>query len=133
MKKLPILDTNLIIRFLTNDSALQSGKVRDLLSNSSKGDVEIPDIVLAEIIYVLLSVYKLAKEDVVEKVSLLIELDSISCNKKLIRKALDLFNTFHISYIDAYLGALVVTRKNTKLYTFDRKLVKVLGKSAVEP
>ena len=133
MKKLPILDTNLIIRFLTSDSVVQAGKVRDLLSNTSKGSLEIPDVVLAEIVYVLLSVYKLTKEDVVEKISLLIELDSISCNKQLIRKALDLFNNFDISYIDAYLGALVTTEKNTKLYTFDRKLLKVLRNSAVEP
>ncbi len=133
MKKLPILDTNLIIRFLTGDSVVQADRVRDLLRDSLKDSVEIPDVVFVEIIYVLLSVYKLAKEDIVENVSLLIELDSVSCNKKLIRKALDLFNNFQISYIDAYLGALVLTEKNTKLYTFDRKLSKVLGNSAVEP
>jgi predicted nucleic-acid-binding protein len=133
MKRLPILDTNLIIRFLTGDSVVQARKVRDLLKNSSKGSLEISDVVLAEIVYVLTSVYGLSRADIVEKISLLIELDSIACNKRLLRKTLDLFNSFPISFIDAYLSALVLTEKNTRLYTFDRKLLKILSKGALEP
>jgi len=133
MKKLPILDTNLVVRFLTRDSVEQAGKVRKLLGNSSKASLELSDLILAEIIYVLLSVYKLSKEDVVDKVSLLVELKSIKCNKKLIRKALDLYKNNAISFVDAYLGATVLVGRNKALYTFDRKLLKILGGCAVEP
>ena len=133
MKKLPTLDTNLIVRFLTQDSVEQASRVRRLLGDSPKNSLEISDLVLAEIIYVLLSVYELSKEDVVEKISLLIELESIKCNKNLIRKSLDLFKSNSISFVDAYLGAAVLSGKSDVLFTFDKRLLKVLNANAVEP
>ena len=68
-----------------------------------------------------------------EKISLLIELESIRCNKNLIRKSLDLFKSNSISFVDAYLGAAVLSGKNDILYTFDKRLLKVLNANAVEP
>ncbi|MBI2620936.1 PIN domain-containing protein [candidate division WWE3 bacterium] len=132
MKKLPVLDANIIIRFLTGDSPGQANKVEKLLSSSPKNSFSLPDLVVVEISYVLLSLYKLSKEDVIEKLEMLIAVESIKCNKALIRRSLDIFKDNSISFVDAYLCAEVLI-KNNLLYTFDKRLTKVLRDKATEP
>ncbi|OGH44162.1 MAG: hypothetical protein A3H50_00500 [Candidatus Levybacteria bacterium RIFCSPLOWO2_02_FULL_37_10] len=131
MKKLPVLDTNIIIRFLTGDSLGQADKVEKLLNSSPKNSLSLPDIVVVEIAYVLLSLYKLSKEDVIEKLETLVEVKSVKCNIDLIKRSLDIFKDNNISFVDAYLCAEILG-KNNILYTFDKRLIKVLGSEAIE-
>lgn len=124
-KNNPLLDTNLIIRFLTGDDRLQADKVEKLLMSKEISTLEIPDLVFAEIIYVLLSVYGLSKRDVAEKMCLLTEFKKIKCNKKTLKTALEIFKDNLISFIDAYLLALAKGGKNPYIYSFDKRLLKV--------
>jgi len=123
-KNNPLLDTNLIIRFLTQDNKEQAKRVEKLFT--SKNTIfEITDLVIAEIIFVLLSVYNLPKNDIVEKMSLLTEFEKIECNKKVLKTALDCWSNHPISFIDAYLLALATVEKNSCIYSFDNKLIKI--------
>jgi len=121
-KSVPILDTNLIIRFLAQDNLIQAKKVENLLSKAGKNSLHVPDIVFAEIIYVLLSVYDQPKKDVVEKMGGLVNFSKIQCNKGLLKLSLHFFANNNISFVDAYLLALVKTGKNSFLYSFDKRL-----------
>jgi len=78
-------------------------------------------------------VYKLPKEEVVEKIALLIEMPCVKCDKKIVRKSLDLFRDNSVSFVDAHLSANVLIGRNSKLYSYDKGLRKVLGNLAVEP
>lgn len=130
MKKLPVLDTNIIIRFLAADSLDQALKVKTLFESTARKTLMLPDLVIAEIIYVLLSLYELSKEDIIEKVDQLVEIKAIKCNKPLIKKTLDIFRENSVSFVDSYLCALIITGKNSMLYSFDKRLGKVLGGKA---
>lgn len=132
-KKLPVLDTNIIIRFLTSDSKLQADKVESLLQESDNGSLVIPDLIMAEIVYVLLSFYSLPKEEVIEKIGALLDYPKFKTNKKLLKKTLEVYAEHNISFADAYLSAHNLTGKHSFIYTFDQKLEKIQGVTAKKP
>ena len=132
-KRLPILDTNIIIRYLTEDDVKQAQRVELLFRKIATPKLEIPDVVIVEIAYVLLSYYKLTKEDVVEKINVLVDFKKFKTNKKLIKKTLDFYKNNNISFVDSYISALVFYKKNEFLFTFDKALLKIKDIKAISP
>ena len=132
-KKRPLLDTNVIIRFLTNDSPREADKVEKLLKEAKTNSLEIPDIVIAEILYVLLSFYQIDKSEAIEKIAQLIEFEKIKINKKIIKKALEIYKNYPLSFVDAYLCSLVANNKNSFIYTFDKNLHKIKETKSKSP
>lgn len=132
-KKIPVLDTNIIIRFLTTDNKTQAEKIEILLKQSLPHSLEIPDVVIMEIVYVLISYYNLSKDDVIEKITQLVDFDKFKIHKKLIKKALELFQIHNIFFVDAYLCALVSTNKNESLYSFDKRLLTIKDVKVINP
>lgn len=124
-EKLPVLDTNIIIRFLTSDNPVQAGKVEEMFKKSDSGSLVIPDLIVAEIVYVLLSFYNLPKEEVIEKIGALLDYPKLKTNKKLLKKTLEVFFDHNISFSDAYLCALNLIGKNPFIYTFDKKITRI--------
>lgn len=123
-KKLFLLDTNILVRFLTEDDKELADRAEKIFQEAQDSSLEIPDLVIAEIVYVLLSFYKFPKEEVIEKIDLLLDFEKFKTNKKVFKKTLEFFQKNNISFIDAYLWALVSLGKNQKLYTFDKNLEK---------
>ncbi|PIS23080.1 hypothetical protein COT49_02005 [candidate division WWE3 bacterium CG08_land_8_20_14_0_20_40_13] len=128
IKKKTLVDTNVILRFLLNDNPNQAQEAEDLFEKAENNQLEIPDIIIAELIFVLLSVYKLSRRDIVEKIRAVVEHPKFMVNKKIINFALDEFLSKNISFVDGYLVALAKTRRGIDLFTFDKKLMNVLKK-----
>lgn len=128
-----ILDTNILIRFLTNDPKKQALLVEALFRRAEKKSLMIPDVVLVETVFVLLSVYELAKEEIIEKLSALIVFGRFDLHKKLFRKTLGLYSKYQISFVDAYVGAASKTKPTRTIYTFDKRMLKIKEIRAVEP
>lgn len=126
-----LLDTNLIIRFLVDDDPKKVAKVEKLLKDQNNQNILL-DTVIAEIIWVLSSYYKLSKIDVIEKITALIHVDSIDCNEVLINRAMTLWQENNISYIDAYLAG-VAQLGNITLYTYDKSLSSIPAIVVKEP
>lgn len=119
----PVLDTNILLRFLISDNKEQTLRIRKLFLKSPKKYLEIPDLVISEIVYVLLSFYKIPKEEIVDKIISLIDSQIFIINEKIIKTAMDMFKKENISFVDAYLYSRVINGENSLLYTFDRKLL----------
>lgn len=117
----PILDTNIILRFLLADNEKQATAAAAILQQKDK-KYWLPDQVIAEIIYVLLSFYHFNKNSIIESIKKLINHDVIYADKKTINSALDIYMIQNISFIDAYLKALVENNKSSFIYTFDKQL-----------
>lgn len=128
-----MLDTNIIIRFFVDDEPAHTKLVKNLLINATANSLEIPDVVVMEIVYVLLSVHKLSKESIVEKIGLLLDFEVFSINEKLLTKTLEIFSKNNISFVDSYLAAKVKIGHNSKLYSFDKKLLKISGELGKRP
>lgn len=125
-----LIDTNLIIRFLTSDDSEKAINVEELLKGAGKK--VLLDVVVAEIVWVLKSYYKLDKADIVDKIRALIHVKTISCSRKLLDASINAWEKNNISYIDAYLVAHAQQRDLT-IYSYDERFDKVDGVNRKEP
>ncbi|OGK38767.1 hypothetical protein A3F03_04060 [Candidatus Roizmanbacteria bacterium RIFCSPHIGHO2_12_FULL_41_11] len=133
MRKKSLLDANTIVRFFTGNPLEQAKKVRHLFTSSPPESLFIADTVILEVIYVLSSFYRFQKTDIIQKFSELLEDEVFVYNKKLIKSTWEFFKNNSISFVDAYLCALTETEEPTTLYSFDKRLQKILPQKVKEP
>ncbi|MGI6775730.1 MAG: PIN domain-containing protein [Patescibacteria group bacterium] len=125
-KKKKLLDTNVVVRFLAEDNPLLAQKAKRIFLEAQENELVIPDFVLTEIVWVLLSFYQLDKKTVIEKLEAMLAFDKFSLHRKVLRQAIDLWRNENISFVDAYLLSLSFNQKR-KLYSFDKRLKKLAG------
>jgi predicted nucleic acid-binding protein len=133
MPKRSLIDTNIILRFLLNDNLKQAEEAEKLFEKSENNSLEVPDLVFAEIYYVLTGYYKVSKKEAVSKIHAILEFEKFKVSKKLILETLNQLESRNISFVDAYLYALTRTNHNKRLYTFDKALSKLDKKKIVTP
>ena len=126
MKSRVLLDTNIVIRFLTKDGGEHYEYAKSIFRDiaEKKFEVELLDVIIAEIVYVLHSFYKHTKEDIASTLKDLFAQDAIYIEKKfIILEALDIFAKKNIDFADAILCA----KKNLESYevmSFDKDIAK---------
>ncbi len=118
------IDTNLFIRYLTNDDPEKANRVEKLLDQASDGKVKLitAEVVVAEIVWVLESYYKLKKEQVAEMLQAILATPGLEIiNGKLVEKAVNYYVSKNIDFIDAYIISLMEKLDITGIYSFDKK------------
>ena len=123
------LDANIVLRYLLGDPGFE--EIKNVLVREE--DLYIADIVIAEVIWTFTSFYKWKKDKFIPKLRTFISPGFIKAEKKLLNRALDLYEVNNIDYIDAYTIALMEKMKVRSIYSHDkhfealRCLVWVLG------
>ena len=116
------VDTNLVIRYLTNDEP--SLAERAALVIDSDVPVYLTDVVIAEIGYVLTSIYGMQRPVVIDHLIALLQKRNIRTfgfDKNLALQALILCRPSHrVSFADAMLWASARSAADEVIYTFDR-------------
>jgi len=128
MKERIYVDTNVFIRYLTNDTPEQAEQSKTLFKQAVKGHCElfICDLVIAEIIYVLESVYKLSKKETAEKLLAIAKLGNVVLeNYSIILEALELYEEKNLDFTDAYLGCHARKSGYRKVFSFDKDFKKI--------
>ncbi|MCK5293320.1 MAG: PIN domain-containing protein [Arcobacteraceae bacterium] len=116
-----LLDANYILRFLLKDNLEMYEISKDCIANNN---CTIPNEVLAEVVFVLLKVYKVIKKDITKSLINILEYDNIIMNDKhTIIQSLEIFETKNLDFVDCILCA-----KSEKyiVKTFDKKLNKCI-------
>lgn len=132
VRRANLVDTNLIIRFLTADDLQKAQAVKSLLS--SKKIFFLPDMAFAEIIWVLSSFYNFERGEIYEKIKSLLTFQAINCNRHLLYQALENYINYNfLNFVDCYLAALVQTGKSKVLYSYDIGFDKVKGVKRIVP
>ena len=117
-----LLDANIYIRYILNDNPSQALKSQSLIKNN---EIYTDPTIIAEVIWVFTSFYKMDKANFLPPLLAIIEQkNNKSPSKKLIIQSLEFFCDHNLSYIDCYLHCLSQS-KNIPLATFDTKLVKL--------
>lgn len=112
------VDTNILVRLLTQDDESQLRKSREIFLNQ---DVFIPDTVILETEWVLRFAYKLKPADICEALRKLFGLPNVHlANPSLIAQVLQWHET-GLDFADAF--HLACSQHCTELYTFDDKFV----------
>lgn len=118
-----IVDANIVLRYLLNDTEDLSEKATELLENN---EVLVPNEVIAEIVYVLEKVYKIENGEISNALMELFEYGNIQVSDiEIVNEALRAYSERKLDFVDLLLYAYHKIRKH-EIYTFDQKLNNLL-------
>jgi predicted nucleic-acid-binding protein len=122
---MPSLDTNCLLRWLLNDLPEHTSLVTALVDSGKS--FAVADAALIETVFVLEKLKKISRETIEKAIKVVIEKDSILCNRELFIEILPIY-TEHpkLSFVDCYLEVLARRTGTEPLLTFDQKLAKQL-------
>lgn len=130
------VDTNIFLRYLTKDDPTKYEKCKDIFRKALEGKVALATsgIVITELIWTLLSYYKVPKADVVELISIIVSTGNLYIpDKDIITDALVLYSRKNIDYIDAYNAIYMKYQEFNEIYSYDTDLDAVENFKRVEP
>lgn len=124
------LDTNILVRYLTQDDPIQSAKAREIverrLSEEKPGFVSI--VVMVEIVRVLERAYGLAPHEIVGAVERILQTDVLVVeNEQEVFTAMIALKNGRGSFADAVIAALGARMGCSCTLTFDRKALRLPG------
>ena len=122
-------DTNLFLRFLTNDVPQQADAVEKLLNSAASGELILVtnSMVIAEIVWTLESFYRLSKTEIQTKVLAILNTPGLVLDGgNTILQAIFWYEEKNVDFIDAFNAAWMLDHEIQAVYTFDRKHFKRL-------
>ena len=130
------VDTNIFIRYLTGDDPVKYENCRNLFRKAVEGKISLltSGMVIAEIIWTLQSFYKVPKEEVIEKVAVIINTPNLYIpERNIISEALVIYSRKNIDYIDAYNAVFMRHNKSKELFSYDEDFDMIDGIKRREP
>ena len=125
--KVASLDTNVLLRLLLNDNAVQTAQIGSIVDDFDL--LEVSDLAVAEVAFVLEKVYFLERSSICEAFELLMANQSLNLNRTLLRRVLPLYREHaSLSFVDCCLPYYAELNRALPLMTFDVKLAKKLPK-----
>jgi predicted nucleic acid-binding protein len=116
------VDTNIFLRYLTKDDPSKYEKCREMFKRAMKGEIAITTsgMVIAELVWTLLSYYKVPKAEVIEKVSVIVGTKNLSIPEKhIVADALVLYARKNIDFIDAYHAVFMRYHGLREIFSYD--------------
>jgi len=125
MKPEPIfVDTNLFLRYLTNDIPEQANAIEALLRRAAAGEVLLVtnSLVMAELVWTLESYYRLPPQSIQDKVLAILNTPGLEVREgDLVLQAVLWYAEKNVDFIDAYNAAWLLDQGIKTACTFDRK------------
>ena len=118
-----LIDTNVIVRFLTGSSDEKFKGVFGFFKDVENGKiiVELKLIVLFQAIFVLKSFYKVPKGKIVMAIKGILKLKGLKIKeKKTVVNMMNIWNSNNIEIVDAYLIACLEHNKPNIIYSYDK-------------
>jgi uncharacterized protein len=131
-----VADTNLLVRYLTEDDPAKASAVAALLKKAGQGKIKIllPSVVAAELVWVLESFYNMPREQISELVYAILNTPGIDVqDEAIISAAAKLYGLTRIDFVDAWIIEFAKAKGVTKIHTFDTKHFKNTGIDASPP
>jgi predicted nucleic acid-binding protein len=116
------VDTNIFLRYLTRDDPSKYEKCKEMFKKAMKGEIAITTsgMVIAELVWTLLSYYKVPKTEVIEKVTVIVGTKNLSIpDKHIVADALVLYGRKNIDFIDAYNAIFMRYHGLREIYSYD--------------
>ncbi|OGK17475.1 hypothetical protein A2774_05520 [Candidatus Roizmanbacteria bacterium RIFCSPHIGHO2_01_FULL_39_12c] len=126
MKKL-IADTNIFLRFLTNDIPEQAARVEKRFREAEKTTLQfiVFQITLVEVLFQLEHWYRLKKAEAADKMIRLFSPDWFEIdNKDAVFEALNIYKNKNIDFVDVLVYAIAKKQK-LRIFSFDKDFNKL--------
>ncbi len=122
-----LVDTNILLRFLSGEPASQAAAVRKLFAQAAAGEItlDVSPVIVAETFYTLVSFYGVDRKAAAEKLSLLLQQHGVRLRDETqVLTALERLQTANVGFADAFIAAGAVEEK-VPVASFDRDFDKL--------
>jgi predicted nucleic acid-binding protein len=116
------VDTNVFLRYLTKDDLSKYERCKKMFRRALEGEITISTsgMVIAELIWTLLSYYKVPKAEVVEKVSVIVGTKNLFIrDKNVLADALVLYARKNIDFVGAYNAVFMKYQGLREIHSYD--------------
>jgi predicted nucleic acid-binding protein len=130
-----LLDTNILLRFLSGEPALQAAAARKLFAQAAGGSVvlDISPVIVAEAFYTLVSFYGVERRLAAAKLSALLQQHGVKLREaNQVLRALERLQTVNVGFADAFLAS-GAAEERISVASFDRDFDKFKGVKRFEP
>ena len=130
------VDTNVFLRYLTKDNPSKYERCREIFKRALEGEITLStsEMVIAELIWTLLSYYKVPKAEVIEKVSVILGTKNLLIpDKNVLADALVLYARKNIDFIDAYNAVFMKYQGLREIYSYDEDFETIEDIERKEP
>jgi predicted nucleic acid-binding protein len=126
------VDSNVLVRHLTGDPPDQAERATQFLRG---GDgLILVDLVVAEVVYVLESVYEVERARVAELVRAIVGFPAVAVpDEALLLRALEVYEQYRIHFAESYLAACAELSGVGVVASFDRDIDRVPTIRRLEP
>lgn len=131
-----VIDTNVLISFLTDRNAEQQLLADNLFHLAERGELEIilHQAIIGEMVYVLSNLYQLPPREVADLVRSLLTTPGVrSVHEVEWKRVLDVWPETFPHLADAILASWARGGKSREIATFDRRFSRTLGRLGYEP
>lgn len=130
------VDANVILRLLTNDPVDQAERAQAVFAMADRGEIQLylPEIVIAEIVWVLRSFYGYPAEEIAALLLDFISHEGLVCrDKPSILKALRLFADHIVDFADALVAVQMADQGIEEIYSFDQHFDRLASTTRLTP
>ena len=116
------IDTNILVRYLTQDDEQQANIVNEIFAQHTgiKNAFFINNIVLCELVWVLSKGYTYTKEQIISVLESLLSSDEFTFeNKKCLSQALYEYQNHNVDFADALISCINITKHCEHTISFD--------------
>ncbi|CAN5263406.1 type II toxin-antitoxin system VapC family toxin [soil metagenome] len=118
------VDTNVLVRHLTGNPPAQAARATRHLRRAET--LLLPDLILAEVAYVLESYYEVARGQVAEALRAILAFRAIRVvDAALLQRAVEVYEVHRLDFADAYLVACAERTGVGAIASFDRSIDRV--------
>jgi predicted nucleic-acid-binding protein len=126
------VDTNVLICHLTGDPPEQAARATRLLAQADQ--LLLPDLIVAEMVYVLESCYEVPRPRVADLVRAVIAFPAIGVvDESLLLRALEVYEVHRLDFAEACLVAHAETSGVNAVVSFDKTIERVPTVRRVAP
>ena len=126
------VDTNVLVRHLTGEPPDQAARATRYLQQAD--ELLLPDLILAEVAYVLESFYETPRAQVAETLRAVLAFPAIRVvDDELLLRTVEVYDRHRLDFADAYLVASVERTGVGEVVSFDRAIDRVGTVRRVEP
>jgi predicted nucleic-acid-binding protein len=126
------VDSNVLVRHLTGDPPDQAQRASEFLRGGEA--LILVDLVVAELVYVLESVYEVERERIAELVRAIVGFQAVVVpDEALLLRALEIYEQHRIHFAESYLVACAELSSVGVVASFDRDLDRVPTIRRLEP
>ena len=126
------LDTNVLIRHLTGDPPAQAHRATRYLQQAD--ELLVPDLILAEVVYVLESYYEIPRSRIAEALGAVLAFPAVRVvDRPLLHRTVELYEAHGLDFADAYLVASAERTGVGVVASFDHGIDRVATVRRDEP